>query len=106
MDHRATFNVVLGPDATLVGQDDRSRDREPNAHALLLGRKKRIEDFGELVRWNTWPGIRDRPGSTLQGSPSPSLIERPSDGIDDEGVPIVGPNEVVQLADDIVVELE
>src|SRR5262249_43815562 len=49
--YRAALGAVLRPDSSSIGPYDRTHDRQPEAHALLLGREEWLEDsFQPLFR--------------------------------------------------------
>src|SRR6516162_7484778 len=59
-EYRAAINPVLRPDAAPMSFDDRARDRQPHAHALILGREERLEDLPQAMGRNARTGIGDR----------------------------------------------
>jgi membrane-associated phospholipid phosphatase len=60
MERRAAIRVVLGPDLSAVGGDDRAADREAQAEALVTERHERLEHPLELPVGNAGAAIGDR----------------------------------------------
>src|SRR4030095_12532558 len=75
---RAAAETVLGPDRAAVQPHDRTRDRQAQAQAFVLGRVERIEQLVLLRRLEAFTlvehrdgemgmGARDSLGADLQG---------------------------------------
>ena len=57
--------LIVGPNAPIMGFDDRARDRQAETHARFLGRKETIEQSWQMLCINARAAIFDNAAHRL-----------------------------------------